>query len=227
MFPVLAIVLIIGTSTSNPARSQMPIAPKDIGSFFHGLSGDWIGTVEHYTNDTKSEPKYFHALIKQTGADTYSGTFEYYRLDKQTHSPVQVGVANMVNVVALNGTSTNTIRGNGDVLIDPTTLKHEDHTLCEVLSLASSDRLEGKGSGTINISGIALGAGRNGRVSRYTSTWTLDKGVLSISERLQVTFRVFLFAKHYDIIDNSSAERGSDIAGLMKRAENTMESGVR
>ncbi len=63
---------------------------------------------------------------------------------------------------------------------------------------------------------MALGEGRNGKVSDYTSTWALNNGVLSITERLKVTFRVLFLPKHYDIVDVCKAVRGSDIMGLMK-----------
>jgi len=213
-----ALALAFVTIAPCSARSQTVPKAHDAQGFFHGLSGDWIGAVKQSTNGVRVPTKYFHASIKQTAADTYSAVFEYYRVDERTHAAVSTGVATMTNVLGRDGTVTNTIVGSGDVLVDPKTLRREDHQLFEVLRMSVPGCLEGRGSGRINVSGIALNAGKNGKVSDYTSSWALDNGVLSITERLKVTFRVFLFSKHYDIVDSFEAQRGTDINGLVKAA---------
>ncbi|MHB1457418.1 MAG: hypothetical protein ACYC0V_10940 [Armatimonadota bacterium] len=197
---------------------EISAPPKDMAAFFHELIGEWIGTVDQYTGKVKADTKYFHAVVKKTSADTYEAIFEYYRLDKKTQAPVKVGVTTMTNKITAEGTATNTINGKGEVFIDPETSKPESHSLTEILNMSPSGKLEGKGSGRISVSGIFLGAGKNGKVSNYTSTWSLQNGELSISERLKVTFRVLFFAKHYEIVDEFKAKKGSDIIGLMKTA---------
>jgi hypothetical protein len=214
---VAAIVLILAIATSVAVYPQAPAPPRDIAGFYHEIIGEWIGTVEQYTDGIKADTKYFHAVIKQTSPDTYEAVFEYYRLDEKTYAPVQVGVTSMTTKITEEKIATNTITGKGDLFLDSKTSKPEEHQMSEVLRMSPSCSLEGKGSGKISVGGTALGIGKNGEVSDYTSTWTLDNGVLSISERLRVTFRVLFFAKHYDIVDDFKAERGSDIMGLMKR----------
>lgn len=213
---VAAIVLILAIATSVAGYSQPSAPPRDIAGFFHEIIGEWIGTVEEYTDGIKADTKYFHTVVKQTSPDTYAAVFEYYRLDKKTHAPVQVGVTSMTTRITQEGIATNTITGKGDVFLDPKTSKPEEHRMSEVLRMSPSGRLEGKGSGKLSVGGTILGAGKNGEVSDYTSTWALNNGVLSISERLRVTFRILFFAKHYDIVHDFKAERGSDIMGLMK-----------
>jgi hypothetical protein len=224
LFHVAAIVLILVLSPSVAGYSQPSAPPKDIKSFFHEIIGDWIGTVEEYTDGVKADTKYFHAALKQTSSDTYEAVFDYYRLDKKTLAPVQIGATKMTNKITPNGTATNTITGKGEVFIDLKTLKPEEHTLSEVLHMSPSGNLEGEGSGKISVSGIILGAGKNGKVSAYTSTWVLKDGILNITEQLRVTFHILFFAKHSDIVDYFKGTRGSDIEGLMKRAGDNLNS---
>lgn len=212
----ITLILIIATSVCGHAQPTTP--PKDTAGFFFNIIGEWIGTVEQYTGGVKADTKYFHTVVKQTSPDTYDAVFEYYRLDKKTHAPVQIGATTMTNKIAADGTATNTITGKGDVFINPKTSKPEEHQLSEVLHMSPSGSLEGKGSGRISVSGIALGAGKNGKVSDYTSTWVLNNDVLKLEERLKVTFHVLFFEKHFDIVDKFEAKRGSDITGMMKSA---------
>jgi hypothetical protein len=216
---VLTLALAMAPSATGESGTAGP--PANIQSFFHDLSGEWIGTVEQYTNQKKADTKYFHAAIKQMTPDTYAASFEYYRLDRRTGSPVQIGVTDMTNIINADGTAIDTIQGNGDVFIDPKTSRHEEHQLSEVLRMSPSGSLEGKGHGKIKVNGMPLGAGRNGKVSDYTSVWVLKKDALTISERLKVTFRVLIFAKHYDIVYNFQAQRGGDINLMMKKAGTT------
>jgi hypothetical protein len=212
------IVLILTLTTSVAGYSQTPAPPNDIMTFFHEIMGEWIGTVEEYTSGVKADTKYFHAVNKQTSLDTYESVFEYYRIDKNTHAPVQIGLTKMTNRIASDGVATNTITGKGDVFINPKTSKPEEHTLSEVLRMSHPGSLEGKGSGKISVAGLALGAGKNGKVSDYTSVWVLNNDILSITEQLKVTFHVFLFAKRFEVVDKLEAKRGSDVMGLMSNA---------
>lgn len=212
---VAAIAPILAIAISVAGYSQPSAPPGDIAGFFHEIIGDWIGTVEQYTNGTKVDTRYFHGVVKQTSPDTYETLFEYYRLDKKTHAPVQVGMTSMATRIAPEGTATNTITGKGDVFISPKASKPEEHQLSEVLRMSPSGSLEGKGSGKISVGGMVLGTGKNGKVTDYTSAWVLNNGALSITEQLRATFRVLFFAKHYDIVDDFKAKRGSDIMGLM------------
>ncbi len=214
---VAAVVAVLAIAISVAGYSQPSTPPADIAGFFHEIIGEWIGTVEQYTDGIKADTKYFHGVIKQIRPDTYETLFEYYRLNERTHAPVQVGVTSMTTMIAPEGTATNTITGKGDVFISPRNLKPEEHELSEVLYMSPTGSLEGKGSGNISVGDMALGAGRNGKVSDYTSIWALNNGVLHIAEQLRVTFRILFVAKHYDIVFDFNAKRGSDIMGLMNR----------
>jgi hypothetical protein len=215
IYQAAAVVPVLAIAISVAGYSQ-PSAPlSDIACFFHEIIGEWIGTVEQYADGTKSDTKYFHGVVKQISPDTYETLFEYYRLDEKTHAPVQVGVTSMTTKIALERAATNIITGKGDVFISPRNLKPEEYELSEVLYMSPTGGLEGKGSGKISVRGMALGLGKNGKVSDYTSKWALNNGVLSITEQLRVTFRVLFFAKHYNIVDDFKAKRGSDIMGLM------------
>ena len=211
-----AIMLAIATSVAGYANP--PASPRDIADFFRETIGEWVGTVDQYTGGKKTDTKYFHAVATQTSPETYEAVFEYYRLDTKTYAPVQVGVTSMTIKITTEGTASTTMTGKGDVSLDPTTAKPEEHQLSQVLRMAPSGRLEGKGSGKISVGGTTLDAGKNGKISNYTSTWTLDNDGLRISERLRASFRLLFITKHYDIADDFKARRGSDITGLMMSA---------
>lgn len=204
--------------------SQTPTPPKNIAAFFQEIIGEWIGTVEQYTGGEKADTKYFHGIIKKANSDTYETVFEYYRFDKESQKPVEVGVTTITTKITTDETAICTITGKGTVFINPKTQKPAKHTLTEVLRMTPSGSLVGKGSGKISISGITLGAGKNGKVSDYTSTWVLKDGVLSISEQLKVTFKILFIKKHYDIVDNFVAKRGSDVMSLIKNDANNTKS---
>jgi len=219
---IYLVMLMIFMLNTSPVYCQTSEQPKDIKSFFHEIIGEWIGTVDQSTGDIKADTKYFHADIKQTSSDTYKAVFEYYKLDPKSHLPVKVGMTDMTNKITSAGIATNIITGKGDVMIDANTSKPEEHNLSEVLQMSSSGSLIGEGSGTISVSGLTLGAGKNGKVSDYTSVWVLKNDMLTITEQLSVTFRILFFSKHYDIVDVFKAKRGSDIEGLMKNAGNSL-----
>ena len=73
------------------------------------------------------------------------------------------GIAHMVGGTRLTG--------SGVIFIDPKTAKYEEHVLTGTLRMSRSGSLQGTGGGKISVSGMALNAGRNGRVSDCTSTW--------------------------------------------------------
>jgi len=73
-----------------PSGVAQPSAPPaSVGSFLDSLVGEWIGTCVQSTDGKAAGNKYFHAVIKQPGPDTYETVFEYYRLDEQTGAPLK------------------------------------------------------------------------------------------------------------------------------------------
>lgn len=222
IFRIITLVPVFVAATVHAGSSQSSIAPTDVQSFLNGLTGQWVGTVDQSTDKEAADTKYFHALFRPLSPGTCAVIFEYYRLDKMTRAPEQIGETAMTIVVNPDGSATNTICGNGEDFIDPQTSRHEDHNLSEILRMAASGSLEGRGSGKINVSGIALDAGRNGKVSDYSSTWATEGAVFSVNEQFRATFRALIFTKHYDFVYNFRARRGSDIAGLMRSAEGSI-----
>jgi hypothetical protein len=198
--------------------AEPSLHPSSVASFLGSLVGEWIGTCIQSTDGQASDNKYFHAIIKQLDPDTYETVFEYYRLDPQTGAPIKVGLAIVTTKVAPEDTATNTIVGSGEVLLDPQTSKADQYELSEVLSVSPAGGLEGTGSGRISVSGMPLGLGKNGKVQDYRSTWSENNGVLSITEHLKVKFTVLFFSKRFTVVAGYTAQRGSDIAGLMKSA---------
>lgn len=209
---MLALALIISTTAYAQPASQ----PNPARDFVHSLVGEWVGVCEQSTDGKQADNKYFHATIKQSGPDTYQTAIEYYRRDEQTGAPVRVGESTMTTGLASDGTATNDITGQGQVMIDPKTSKPEQHDLSEVLTLSPSGGLQGTGSGRISVSGMAFGVGKNGKVDDYRSTWAIQDGALKISQELKVDFKVLFVRKSFVIAAQLTGSRGSDIAGLMK-----------
>ena len=198
--------------------TQLTTPPVSVADFLHSLVGEWIGTCIQSTDGQATDNKYFHAIIKQSDLNTYETVFEYYRINPQTGAPIKVGVTTITTKVSLDGTATNTITGQADVFIDPTTLEPEQHDLSEVLHVSPAGGLEGTGSGTIKVSGMPLGAGKSGQVREYHSTWSQSNGVLSMTQHFDVKFKVLFFSKSFTIVAGYTAQRGRDIVGLMKSA---------
>ena len=192
--------------------------PGDTNSFLHEMVGDWIGTFDQSTDQVNASTKYFHARARQTGPDSYETVFEYYKLDPETRQPVDAGRSSMATRITPDGTVTNTIAGNGDVLINVKTLRSEQHQFSEVLQMSSPDVLQGSGSGSIKVSSAQSGSGRDGKVVQYASTWSMSNGILRITQQFKVKFKVLFFARTYSITMDHTIRRGSDIMGLIRKA---------
>jgi hypothetical protein len=220
---ITAIAAIIIFMLPVGSRSNTSTAPKDIDGFFRALVGDWVGSVEQYTGGVRAANKYFHAVTKQTSSDTYQSTFTYYRIDKKTHAGVMIGTTTMTTKISPDGSATNTMVGKGEVFINPRTLKQETHELYEVLRMSAPGAMEGKGGGKVSVLGLAMDAGKSGKVSHQTSTWKLNNDTLNITQRLKASFHVLFFNMKYEIEDRLEAKPGDDVLGLMKDAVNNTE----
>ena len=224
MVSVLMILPAVALITSTAGYCQTATQPS-IESFYESLSGDWVGTVSESTDGKFSDTKYFHAAIKQLSLDTYQTVFTYYRLDANSGAPVLVGVSGMSTKIGTDGAATNSVTGKGDILVDVDSWKPETHELTEILRTSPMGGLQGTGSGSIRVTGMPLGLGKNGKVQSYSSTWSVDNDVLRIGQRFKVRFRILLFQKSYTITADSTANRGSDILGLMKTAQSELSGG--
>jgi len=212
----VAIILIMALASTGFA--QQANQPANISAIFNSMSGDWIGTVAQSTNGKPADTKYFHLSVQEKDPNTYVTQMEYYRIDKQTGEPVQNGASTLTTQIVSPSEATNTLTGKGDILITPDDRKPETHNLAETVTLTPSGEMQGTGSGSISVSGMPLGLGKNGKVSGYSSTWSVNNNTLKLSQELQVEFRFLLIKKTFDITANYTATRGTDIMTLVRAA---------
>lgn len=209
----LGVFLCLGDGYAQPSQ------PADLNAFFKEIVGEWIGTFDQSTNKVKAPTKYFHMVAKQTGSNSYETTFKYYRINQKTRKSEEAGLSSIITKIT-DSTATSSITGKGDVLINPETLRPEQHQLSETAQMNSQGILHGKGTGSIRLGGMPLGLGRNGKVTDYTSIWTMQNDTLQIDQILKVRFKVLFFSKTFNITTKFTAKRGSDVMTLIKSTEN-------
>lgn len=182
--------------------------------FLESICGDWIGTWDHTTNGEKVDSRYFHVWFKRTGDNTYDSLFTYYKLDVASNTLVPYGETSIVSTVGPDGNITNRITGNGTVLVDNKS-RPQKHELVEVLTHSDGTTWTGYGNGKIEVDDLPLGIGKNGKVHRATSVWSLNGNTLTITETLRTQFKVLFFSKDFVIEANAKAVRGKDVANLI------------
>ena len=212
---VLTIAAALAVALSAAAFAEpLPSSQGSARDFFCAIAGEWIGTCEQTTNGEQAEDKYFHGVVTQLNPDTFESKFEYYRLDEETGEPHRAGETTVITTFQPDGTATSKIVGKGEVLIKNKP-KNQEHELTEVVKCADDGGLQGQGSGVIRVSGMPLGLGKKGKVDKAESSWSLDDGVLTIRQSLNVGFRVLFIKKSFDVVAQYTATRGSDVASLM------------
>ncbi len=169
-------------------------------------------------NGERADDKYFHAAVKQAGPNAYQMVLDYYRLDRRTGATLPVGVSTIVTTLGQDGSITNRVTGNGEVMIDERTSKPESHDLSETLRLVAASVFQGTGDGRIDVSGMPFGAGKGGDVRNYHSLWSRNGDTLCIKQQLDVKFKVFCFGKSMSITMDLTASPGNDLAALMRKA---------
>jgi hypothetical protein len=184
-----------------------------VKSFFQGIVGEWIGTCEQSTDGEQADNKYFRAVVKQVDANSFTTNFDYYKYDEKAEAPVQIGSSSITTTIAPDGSAKNKITGKGTMLVDYKP-KQQKHDLQEVISSTPSG-LRGQGTGTLSVSGMPLGLGKNGKIQQANSTWTFSKGVLSIRQDIKAGFRALFINKSFYVKANYTAQRGSDVVSLM------------
>ena len=214
---ILALVLIIPTV----CHAQADRSPQEnIRAFFRSVIGEWIGTCEQTTDGEPADNKYFHAVVKQVDDSTFESRFEYFRLDKSTGAPIRAGETLIVTTLEADGIAKSKITGRGTVLVNNRP-KDQVHELSEALICAGINGMEGQGSGTISVSGMPFGLGKNGKIEDSKSAWSLDGEIMTVHQLLKIGFRALFFTKHFRIAARYTASRGSDMVGLMKRSSLT------
>lgn len=190
-------------------------ALTDARSFFTGITGEWVGTCLQSTNGKQADNKYFHAVIKQVSASTFNSSFEYYRIDDTSHNPIKIGTSSIITTIGPNGIAQNQISGKGIMMVDYKP-KEQTHNFKETLTVASNGLL-GQGSGSLSVSGMPFGLGKNGRISKATSAWTFDGNNLTIRQTITAGFKALFFSKNFDVVAQYTAKRGSNLASIMGR----------
>lgn len=204
-----ALLALTFSAGATPARAQ-----ANAGSFYHSITGEWIGTCAQSTDGQQAENKYFHAIVKQVSPCSYNTSFEYYRMDKDTGKPIRIGGTSVATTVSSDGTAQSKIVGSGLMFVNGSP-KNQQHELTEVARACSSNSLAGQDNGTISVSGMPLGLGKNGKIKNAQSSWEMKNGTLYIDQKLTAGFKAFFFTKSFDVELHSIAMRGSDVVSLM------------
>jgi hypothetical protein len=191
--------------------------------FFRSITGNWIGTCDQSTDGQQADKKFFSASIREISPTSFQSSFEYYRLDRETGKPARAGDATVVTTIGADGKASSRIVGKGTILVDHKP-KPQQHDFVESLVCQGSNTLEGTSSGTIKVSNLPLGLGKNGKVRSGKSSWHVSNDLLSIDQKIKVGFGVLCFTKTFDIVAHYTARRGTDIAGLM-RSQISMRTG--
>lgn len=211
--------LTVIASTAAIAQTTATTEVKDdVRTFLSSIVGEWIGTCEQSTDGEPADNKYFHAVVARQDDGSFKGTFKYYRFDENTGKPLHIGDTTVTTTIDANGAATSEISGKGIVLVEEKP-KNEEHQLKENITCSGSGSLESKGSGTICVSGMPLGLGKNGKVKDSTSTWTMKDDVLYIDQKLRVGFKALIFSKNFDVEAKYVARRGTDVASLMGKSK--------
>jgi hypothetical protein len=191
--------------------------PSDAKSFFRNSIGNWIGTCRQSTDGKQAEDKYFHATIREADANTFTGQFDYYRLDAQTGRPLPIGQSSVTVTIAPDGTATSKISGQGIVMVEGKP-KDQKHEFTENLTCSADGKLTGKGKGSISVSGMPFGVGKGGKVKEANSVWSMNNGTLMLSQSIKVGFKALVFSKSFKMDAQYTAKHGTNVAEIMPRS---------
>ena len=193
--------------------AQQPTSTNSTSDFFRIIVGEWIGMCDQSTDGVKADDKYFHALVKQVNANTFSAAFDYYRIDKRTNTPLRIGSTTFTTTIETDGAAKNKITGKGIMLVNNKP-KNQQHELQEILTSPKAGNLQGHGAGKISVNGMPFGLGKNGKIADSKSSWSLNNDVLTIHQTISAGFRALFFKKTFKISANYTARRGSNVASL-------------
>lgn len=185
-------------------------------AFLRSIVGDWVGTCEQTTDKEKPEHKYFRAVVKETKPNTFESKFECYRIDARTGSQVGAGESTVVTTISGDGVTYSKVTGTGSVLFCGSR-KDQRHEIVETVKTAADNSLEATGSGSIKVSGMPMGLGKNGKASSTASSWSIKNGLLTVKQNLKVAFRALCFTKKFNVECRYTARRGSDLAGFIAK----------
>jgi len=206
------IALIPALACAEPAQ---PATSSGAVSFYQKVMGDWVGTYHHTTDGEEAEDICFRFCVKQEAPSSFTGEFSYFRQNEVTGEPIPAGTAVIKSTIQADGSIKNIISGKGTIRIDQK-LKPQTYDLVETLC-KSDCGLSGDISGKVSVSDLPFGLGKNGKVNRGFSAWSLKDGVLTIEQDIKAGFKILLFSKSYSLVATTKATRGTDVAALMKK----------
>lgn len=204
-----AAILIAATSTIASASTA--------AEFFRSICGSWIGTCDQTTDGKETDKKYFSASIREVNPTTFESSFEYYRVDSRNAKAVRAGNATVVTSIGADGKASSRIVGKGTILVDnkPKPLQHD---FIESLACRGPGLYEGATSGSVKVSNMPFGLGKNGKIRVGTSSWRVTDGGLTIDQKLKVGFGILFVTKSFSVDAHYTARRGTDLAALISQA---------
>lgn len=217
LITIAAALVMIAALISTPAPAQ-PVASRQAGTseFYRNIAGDWVGTCEQTTDGKQAETKYFSARVRELSPSSFESRFEYFRLDKASGKTVRAGDATVATSIGADGVATSRVVGKGTILVDLKP-KPQQHDFIDSQVCHSPGLLQGTTTGTIKVSNMPLGLGKNGKIKSGTSSWKLSGQTLCIDQKIVVGFNVLLFTKKFTVDAHYTARRGTDLASLMSR----------
>lgn len=214
----LILILMFCLSAMADISSAQNINPKEFSS---RIVGDWIGICNESVSEKKSPPKCFTLKVSQTGTDSFSSRISYFRKDEQSKKFVACGETTIVTTIAQDKSAKSVITGNGLAFLDKS-FKKETHQIVESFKAISPNELEGTGSGTMSVSGIAMNMGKKGKITKTTTTWSVSEDILTIETNMKVKFSFLCFGKSNSIKTTHKAWRGTDMTTAHKKIDSNV-----
>ncbi|MHB1457627.1 MAG: hypothetical protein ACYC0V_12000, partial [Armatimonadota bacterium] len=191
IYMILLFSLTISVSIAANTVASQNINPKDFSS---RIVGDWIGICEQVVGEKKSPVQCFTLKVSQTDQNSFNSKISYYKKDESNNKFVSCGETVIDTTIAPDKSATSVIKGNGLALLG-NSFKKETHQIVETFKAIGPNQLEGTGTGTMSVSGIALNMGKKGKVSKSKTTWSISDDLLKIENSMKVKFSFLCFGK--------------------------------
>jgi hypothetical protein len=176
-----------------------------------------VGTAVSRLNDDEPATNYFHLVIARIDENTFREEYTFYRIHPKTGMLERSGTQSVLSTIDSSAAIRQTCRGSGTILIDLKE-KNERFEASGQAHFTGPDHLEAEAKGKIAVDGMPLNLGKNGKLRKATAAWSLEEDRLIGQTRVETSFSVFLFAKHFLIETQLRAHRGADLQTVTGRA---------
>jgi hypothetical protein len=197
-----------GHCSGAPGDATVGIAAAQ--QFYTRALGDWVGSTVTRVNSTEPATGYFHLVVTRVDANTFREEYTFYRLVPKTDVMEPSGTQSYLTTIESSGVIHRTYRGSGTILIDFKPKKQSFDASGEV-RFTSPNHLEAAAKGKITVDGMPLGLGKNGKLQKATSTFSLEDDKLIGEMHFEASFRVLLFSKRYRIETQLRGQRGANV----------------